>query len=122
MMKPEGDFRQTRIRANLRLRARAIGALRAFFDDLGFMEVETPCRIPEPAPEAHIDAFSADGWVLQTSPELLMKRLLAAGYGRVFQICRCFRRGERGSQHLPEMTLLEWYTAGDDYRDMMRPR
>ena len=82
--------------------------------------METPCRIREPAPEAHIDAVSSDGWFLQTSPELLMKRLLAAGYDRVFQICRCFRRGERGHKHLPEMTLLEWYTAGDDYLAMMQ--
>ena len=48
-----------------------------------------------------------------------MKRLLAAGFGKLYQICRCFRSGERGSRHLPEMTLLEWYTAGADYREMM---
>lgn len=48
-----------------------------------------------------------------------MKRLLAAGYNKIFQICPCFRAGERGDRHLPEMTLLEWYTAHADYRDMM---
>jgi len=48
-----------------------------------------------------------------------MKRLLAAGYEKIFQICPCFRSGERGDRHLPEMTLLEWYAAHTDYRDMM---
>lgn len=48
-----------------------------------------------------------------------MKRLFAAGYPRIFQICRCFRQKERGSKHLPEMTMLEWYTAGHNYFDMM---
>jgi lysyl-tRNA synthetase class 2 len=49
-----------------------------------------------------------------------MKRMLAAGYEKVFQICRCWREGERGSQHIPEFTLLEWYRAGIDYRGLMR--
>ncbi|MEJ2477922.1 MAG: EF-P lysine aminoacylase GenX, partial [Desulfobacterales bacterium] len=48
-----------------------------------------------------------------------MKRLLAAGYSRIFQICKCFRRNEKGRRHLPELTVLEWYTAGADYSDMM---
>jgi lysyl-tRNA synthetase class 2 len=56
---------------------------------------------------------------LHTSPELCMKRLLAAGYEKIFQICRCFRKGERGGRHVPEMTLLEWYAAGLDYLDLM---
>ena len=114
------DFRQTAIKNNLRLRARIIQAVRAFFTDRGYLEVETPGRIPAPAPEAHIDAPATEDWFLQTSPELCMKRLLAAGYERVFQICKCFRKGERGNRHLPELTMLEWYTAGEDYRHMMR--
>ena len=56
---------------------------------------------------------------MQTSPELCMKRLLAAGYPKIFQICKCYRRDERGSKHLPELTMLEWYAAGIGYRDMM---
>lgn len=112
-------LRQEGIRDNLGIRARLLQLLRGFFAERGYLEVETPVRIPAPAPEAHIDAVAADGAWLQTSPELCMKRLLAAGYPRLFQICRCFRRGERGARHLPEFTLLEWYTAGQDYRGMM---
>ena len=60
-------------------RARILQQVRAFFVGRGLLEVETPCRIPANAPEAHIDAIEAGGAVLQTSPELAMKRLLAAG-------------------------------------------
>lgn len=104
---------------NLGLRARSINAIRQFFTANGYLEVDTPVRIPAPAPERHIDAETSGDWFLQTSPELCMKRLLAAGYERIFQICKCFRAGERGAKHLPEMTLLEWYTAGEDYTHMM---
>lgn len=104
---------------NLWLRARIIQAIRTFFINHGYLEVETPCRIPAPAPEANIDAQPAGDWYLQTSPELCMKRMLAAGHPKIFQICKCFRRHERGIKHLPELTLLEWYTAGDDYNGMM---
>ncbi len=112
-------FRQSAIQKNLRLRAEILQAARRFFIDGGFLEVETPCRIPAPAPEAHIEAVPADGWFLQTSPELCMKRLLAAGFPRIFQICRCARNRERGERHLPEFTLLEWYAAGWTYWEMM---
>ncbi len=112
-------FRQTDLKKNLTIRSQVINALRLFFIDAGYLEVETPIRIPAPAPERHIEAVSSDDWFLQTSPELCMKRLLAAGFERIFQICKCFRAGERGTKHLPEMTLLEWYTAGEDYTHMM---
>ncbi|MDX2451988.1 EF-P lysine aminoacylase EpmA [Desulfosarcina sp.] len=111
--------RQAAIRSNLEQRARVIDAVRAFFSSAGFLEIETPVRIPAPAPEIHIDAQETGDWFLQTSPELCMKRLLAAGYEKIFQICRCFRKGERGGRHVPEMTLLEWYAAGLDYLDLM---
>jgi lysyl-tRNA synthetase class 2 len=104
---------------NLVLRAEMLQAVRGFFNRRGYLEVETPVRIPVPLPEAHIEPFASEGWVLQPSPELCMKRLLAAGHRRIFQICKCFRKGERGRRHLPEMTLLEWYGAGDTYRDLM---
>ncbi|GAB4279774.1 MAG: EF-P lysine aminoacylase EpmA [Deferrisomatales bacterium] len=106
-------------RSALHLRARILQAIRAFFVERGFLEVETPVRIPAPAPEEHIDAVPSGSWWLQTSPELCMKRLLAAGYPRVFQLARCFREGERGRWHLPEFTLLEWYRAGVDYGALM---
>ncbi|MFA6500149.1 MAG: EF-P lysine aminoacylase EpmA [Desulfurivibrionaceae bacterium] len=103
----------------LHLRAVLIQALRTFFIDRGYLEVETPIRIPAPAPEAHIVPLTSEGWFLQTSPELCMKRLLAAGIPKIFQICKCFRKGERGDRHLPEFTMLEWYATQSDYRDLM---
>ncbi|MDH4333153.1 MAG: EF-P lysine aminoacylase EpmA [Desulfobulbaceae bacterium] len=103
----------------LHLRAVLIQALRIFFIDRGYLEVETPIRIPAPVPEAHIVPLTSEGWFLQTSPELCMKRLLAAGIPKIFQLCKCFRKGERGDRHLPEFTMLEWYAAGSDYRDLM---
>lgn len=111
--------RQQQIRRHLECRARVIRAVRRFFEDAGYLEVETPGRLPAPAPEAHIDAVASGDWWLQTSPELCMKRLLAAGYTQIFQICRCYREKERGARHVPEFTMLEWYTAEHDYRDMM---
>lgn len=104
----------------LHLRARLLQETRKFFLERGYLEVETPHRIPAPAPECHIDAVPSGPWVLHASPELCMKRLLAAGYEKIFQICRCWREGERGSLHLPEFTLLEWYRAGWDYEGLMR--
>ena len=100
-------------------RATIIQEIRRFFIEGGYLEVETPLRIPAPAPEAHIDAIPAGNWFLQTSPELCMKRMLAAGYERLFQICHCWRAGERGSHHLSEFTMLEWYRANSDYLDIM---
>ena len=113
------SLRQTRLKHNLQLRARIIQAIREFFLINGFLEVETPCRIPAPAPEHHIDAEPSGAWFLHTSPELCMKRLLASGHTKIFQICKCFRQAERGSRHLPEFSMLEWYEAGIDYLDMM---
>ena len=112
-------YRQTLLRKNLQLRAVIIQTIRKFFIENDYLEVETPVRIPSPAPEAHIDAVESGGWFLQTSPELCMKRLLAAGVPRIFQICRCFRHGERGRLHLPEMTMLEWYRIDSSYEDIM---
>jgi lysyl-tRNA synthetase class 2 len=112
-------YRQKRLRKNLIIRARVIQAVRNFFIDKDYLEIETPIRIPAPAPEAHIDAVESGNWFLQTSPEIYMKRLLAAGFPRIFQICKCFRQGERGRLHLPEMTLLEWYRLNSSYLDMM---
>jgi len=112
-------YRQSAINRNLKIRARTVQAVRDFFIGKDYLEIETPCRIPAPAPEEHIDAEISGEWFLQASPELCMKRLLAAGYPRIFQICKCFRQNERGSKHLPELTMLEWYTSEADYFDIM---
>jgi elongation factor P--(R)-beta-lysine ligase len=104
---------------NLIRRAEILQLIRGFFRAHGFLEVETPIRIPVPLPEAHIDLIGSEGWVLQPSPEICMKPLVAAGCERIFQICKCFRKGERGRRHLPEMTLLEWYAAAETYSDLM---
>ncbi|MCX7981864.1 MAG: EF-P lysine aminoacylase EpmA [Syntrophales bacterium] len=103
----------------LRRRGLIVQIIRDFFHREGYLEVETPNRIPAPAPEFNIEAEPSGAWFLHTSPELCMKRLLAEGWDRIFQICKCYRRGERGRLHLPEFTLLEWYRTGIDYLDLM---
>jgi len=108
------------LRTNLERRALVFESVRSFFRERGYIEVETPVRVPTVAPELYIVPFESDGWYLSTSPELHMKRLLAAGYERLFQISRCFRRGERGRRHNPEFAMLECYRVGADYLDMAR--
>jgi len=105
---------------NLAIRSQALQATREFFWAAGFIEVETPVRIPTPAPELHIDAPASGRAWLRTSPELHMKRLLASGCERIFQIGPCFREGERGTRHAPEFTLLEWYRTPANYVDILR--
>jgi elongation factor P--(R)-beta-lysine ligase len=113
------NIRHAHRRKNLARRADLLRWVRRFFADGGYLEVETPVRIPVPLPEAHIEVIATDGWVLQPSPEICMKRLLAAGFEKIFQICKCFRKAERGRRHLPEMTMLEWYAVGETYLDLM---
>jgi len=108
-------LRLKQIKANLKRRALILDSIRAFFKREGFLEVETPLLVPQAAPEQFIDPFAVNGWFLSTSPEMHMKRLLAAGYGSVFQITHCFRKGERGQLHNPEFTMLEWYRVDADY-------
>jgi len=115
----DDNFHLARKKYFLELRARLIQNIRQYFINYNYLEVETPLRIPAPAPEEHIEAFPSADWFLQTSPELCMKRLLAAGYGNIFQISHCFRQGERGKKHLPEFTMLEWYTLESDYFGLM---
>lgn len=96
-------------------------AVRGFFDDRGYTEVETPYAVPAPGEEVHLRAFATtrehpDGsreplW-LNTSPEFAMKRLLVAGAGPIFQFARVWRNGEAGALHAPEFTMLEWYRPG----------
>jgi len=104
----------------LQLRAVFFQAIRTFFQEQGFLEVDTPIRQPLVIPEQNIIPVPSGTHFLQSSPELYMKRLLAAGCEQIFQICRCFRYGERGRLHLEEFVMLEWYRADADYSDLMR--
>ena len=106
--------------ASLPRRAAMVRALRAALDEGGFVEVETPVRIPAPANEPHIRPPASGRAFLRASPELQMKRLLAAGLGRLYQIGPCFREGERGDRHAPEFTMLEWYRAPGGWEDVLR--
>ena len=108
----------------LELRSRIRSGLRDVFDRRGFVEVDTPVLSPEVLPEAHIEpiAVHVDGpdrppQYLQASPEALMKRLLAADSGPIYQFARSFRAGERGRQHAVEFVLLEWYAPGTTLAD-----
>ncbi len=89
--------------------------IRTFFYDRDFVEVETPIRLETPCMELHIDAEPSGECFLRTSPEIFHKRLLAQGHERIFEVGKCFRRGERGALHHPEYTMLEWYRAHTDY-------
>mgnify|MGYP006291461035 CR=1 FL=1 len=111
--------RQHRLHQTLPLRSRLLAGIRGFFIENQYIEVDTPVCIPAPLPEPHIYAPSAAGGYLQTSPEVCMKPLLAAGFKQIFQICKCFRQNERGRRHLPEFSMLEWYAAGHTYTDLM---
>ena len=109
----------------LRERARVLTRVRDFFDARGFLEVQTPVMVPSPGLDLHLAAFEIVGgdagaprW-LTTSPEYQMKRLLADGWERIFQIAPCFRQGERGARHNPEFAMLEWYRVHAGVREVM---
>jgi len=110
--------RLARLRPALETRARAVHALDRFLRQRGSLAVETPGRVRAPGMDVHLDAEPTGDRYLITSPELHMKRLVAAGYPRVHQICRCWRRGEHGELHNPEFTMLEWYWAGASYVEL----
>ena len=121
MTSNESDFRSTASIETLKQRAKLLAALRRFFDERGFFEVETPIlsndivvdRYLQPIPVKYSDVITASDdqrqlW-LQTSPEFAMKRLLASGAQSIYQITKAFRAGEAGDRHNPEFTMLEWY-------------
>jgi lysyl-tRNA synthetase class 2 len=114
-MTEAGPGRLAGLKANLRRRALVCDHIRSFFKERDFLEVDTPVRSPAIAPEDFIVPFASGDWFLTASPELYMKRLLAAGYEKIFQLSHCFRQGERGRRHNPEFIMLEWYRAGADY-------
>ena len=105
--------------SHLEKRSLVIQAIRDFFTDNLYLEVETPIVCPSIIPESQIDPVTSEDRYLQASPELCMKRLLAKGFNKIFQICKCFRRNERGLHHLSELTMLEWYAKNDTYLDLM---
>lgn len=121
-----------------RFRAATLKAVRSFFDERGYLEVDPPILAPELIPEAHIEVFATrlvspyrargtensnaapgdptDARYLIPSPEVWMKQLLAAGYGNIYYLGKCFRNAESTSHmHRPEFTMLEWYTVDSDY-------
>ena len=112
----------------LQARVAITGALRGFFAEQGFIEVETSILQVSPGNETHLHAprteiMRPDGGrasrYLRTSPEFACKKLLAAGEPRIFEFARVFRDRERGDLHLPEFTMLEWYRAGAPYDAIM---
>jgi len=114
----------------LRRRARLVAETRGFFEARGYVEVETPCLVPVPGMEVHLQGFRSayvphlgrggarELW-LRTSPELALKKLLVAGAGPVFELARVWRNGEVSARHAPEFTMLEWYRPGLSFGGMM---
>ncbi len=98
----------------LRRRALLVAATRAFFTARGYVEVETPYLVPAPGEEVHLRAYRAEpgGRYLHTSPEFAMKKLLAGGGGKMFQLARVWRDEPASDTHAAEFTMLEWYSPG----------
>ncbi|MFC1591894.1 EF-P lysine aminoacylase EpmA [Thermodesulfobacteriota bacterium] len=105
----------------LRTRHRVLKTIRDFFDTRDYTEVETPVRVKCPGIDPYIDALPAGpGYYLATSPELHMKRLLAGGCDRLYQVTHAFRAEEAGHLHNAEFTMLEWYRTGADYAAILQ--
>lgn len=113
-------------------RASVLQAIRAFFEALNVIEVETPLLSCGTVTDVYLESFTckydylnkhhstnATDLYLQTSPEFSMKKLLASGYGSIFQICKAFRHEEHGRHHNPEFTILEWYRLNFDHFQLM---
>lgn len=132
MASKQSDFAPTASWEHLERRAELLRAVRFFFEQREFMEVETPLLSHDSAVERHLDPLAVhlfddprereNGstlW-LQTSPEFGMKRLVAAGATAIYQITRAFRGGEKGRWHNPEFTIVEWYRVGDAMHEGMQ--
>jgi lysyl-tRNA synthetase class 2 len=94
--------------------------VRDFFAGKGFLEAQTPSLVTCPGTEPFLDLFSVDGAYLPTSPELHLKKMLAGGYERIFEIRPCFRKGEISERHQPEFWMLEWYRAFHDLEQIIQ--
>lgn len=109
----------------LKLRAQMLAHIRRFFMERDVLEVETPALSTAGATDPHLSSFAARSdraavpRYLHTSPEFSMKRLLAAGTGSIYQICKVFRDAELGRLHNPEFTMVEWYRVGFSYQELM---
>ena len=119
LKKPDDIVRLEKIKSNLRFRSKYLRELRNFFFTADFIEIETPVMVKSPAPEDYINAPQTGDFFLRTSPELHMKRLIAAGYDKIFQVGPCFREGEMGALHNVEFSMLEWYETGKNYNDLL---
>ena len=120
------DWRPSASFEVIQQRAELLARIRRYFAENGALEVETPLLTSATTPDPNIPSFSTVSGnagescrYLSTSPEFAMKRLLAAGSGPIYQICKAFRRGEQGKLHNPEFTLLEWYRPGFDHHRLM---
>ena len=128
-MQADDSWRPTASLDNIRLRALLLARIRRFFSQRDVLEVDTPALSRAATTDPSLSSFttryhgpgpaSADTFYLHTSPEYPMKRLLAAGSGSIYQVCKVFRDGESGKQHNPEFSMLEWYRTGFDHLDLM---
>lgn len=126
MDNPETDWRPSASFDVILQRADCLARIRRYFTDKEVMEVETPLLVSATIPDPNIPSISTavaqPGDIrryLSSSPEFAMKRLLAAGSGPIYQVCKAFRQGEQGRLHNPEFTLLEWYRPGFDHHQLM---
>jgi len=126
---PSGDWRPNASLEILRRRAEVLARIREFFRERCVLEVDTPilsaAGTPDPALASLTVTYTGPEYAggrtlyMQTSPEFPMKRLLAAGTGSIYQICKVFRDGESGRLHNPEFTMLEWYRVNMGYHELM---
>ncbi len=103
----------------LRIRQQIIHGIREWFELHDFIETETPLLVSAPSPESQFSPIKTDSGFLITSPEFQMKRLLAGGFEKIYQLARCFRKAESGPLHNPEFTMLEWYRSNEALEVLM---